>query len=223
MIKWIIVIILLVVALWAGDTYGRSIMNAKVDEAKAEAEQAHAAVDSIKLIEATLMERYASDTSTFHDILTRWKRIAAHASRIDTLPDAVDTIEVPIEVIVAVADSTIQACTTALQTCEQRVAIATERADSSASEASSYKEAVVRLEKLIKGPLIRPSIEFTTTTKWSPQAAFDLTLGRGHLKALGRVDVSEGAETCDFQPNVEAYSCSTPIEATVRLGARYTF
>lgn len=110
-----------------------------------------------------------------------------------------------------------------VQTCEQRVAVATERGDSAEQEAAHWQEAATQWKKVARGAWIRPSIEGTVTTDLVWQAAAEVTLGRGALKLLGRVDVGEGAETCAFVPNTESYACSTPVDATVRLGGRYTF
>jgi len=213
MIKWIVLFILLIIAFFAGDRWSRSVTNAKVNAAKAEAELAHASVDSLLLLEASWMERYKQDTIWSTHWKTKWDSI--------TLPGTIDSI--PVKTIIMIADSTIKSCRVAQATCETRVALATERADSSASEAASYKEAVDQLEKLIKGPFFRPSLEATTDFDWRPEAAFDVTAGRGHLKLLGRFVVREGAESCDFGADANTYACSTKWEGEGRVGVRYSF
>lgn len=208
-LPWILLFLVLAAVLWADRARAKAV--AKAEAAEAQAQLAGKAVDSLAGLADSLRGVYQIDTLHLTRWRTRWDSIR--------VPGATDTI--PVEIIVQVADSTILACTAALGTCEQRVATATERGDSAVAAADHWKEAASQWQKASKGPFLRPAVEATTTLDWEPQAAFDLTLGRGAFKVLGRVELGQGAETCAFQPNTEAYSCSQPVEVTTRLGVRW--
>ena len=143
---------------------------------QAEARAAGAAADSLNTIADSLRKSYTSDTV----YLNKWK------IKWDTLRLAGKTDTVPKEVIIAIADSTIQACTMALNTCEMRVAVERERADSIESAMDKWK-------KVTKGPWITPRLEVTVTPQFTPEAALDLSLGRGRLKGLIRAEIGDTA------------------------------
>lgn len=160
-----------------------------VSEAERRAETATTAADSLRRRGDSLAVRYAGDTATLHRQLTSWEALLARLQRQrDTtwLPGEVDTVPVPVEVIVAVADSTIRACTLALGTCEARVKTERERGDSLGAAAASWK-------KVARGPFLTPRLELTVTPQFEPEAAAELTLGRGRLKLLGRAEVGSDA------------------------------
>lgn len=214
--KTVIILILffLLAVLWgAAQSRGRSQAEARADSAKAKAEEAHKVVDSLLLVEAALRERYKADTTYLTRWRTRWDSIM--------VPGKTDTFTV--ERVIYIADSTIKACEAVIGTCELRVAAATERGDSASSEAAHYKEAARQWEKIAKGAWLRFSVEGTTDLDWKPEAAADLTLGRSRLKALGRVVVREGAESCTFSDTANAYGCSSEVQVEGRFGLRYTF
>lgn len=210
----ILILLLLVAVLWGVvEARGRSEAQATADSLTTVAHQKDRAVDSLTALAESLAGVYRIDTLR----LTRW-RVRWDSIRV---PGATDTI--PVEIIVQAADSVILACTAALQTCEQRVAVATARGDSAQAAARAYAAAAAQWKKIARGPLIRLALEGTVTPALDWQAAGDVTFGRGRLKALARFDVGPGAETCDFQPNTEAYTCTTPTDATVRFGVRWGF
>lgn len=211
MMKWLVLLLLLLAAYWAGDKLGTARANAKADSLTVVAEQTHRAVDSLKRVEAALRERYTVDTV----VLTRWR------TRWDSLKV---TDSVPVEVLVYVADSTIRACTLALGTCEARVAAATERGDSAESEAATWQATAAQWKRVARGPLLRPALEGTLrTSDWSPQAAAEVTVGRGAFKLLGRIEAAEGPETCAFVPQTETYACRRDWETTGLVGVRWAF
>jgi hypothetical protein len=212
-LPWVLLFLLLAAVLYATDRHARSVAETRADSATALAQEARAAVDSLKQIEASLRELYRTDTVTLTRWRTRWDSIVG--------PGRTDTLTVG--QVIGVADSTIRACTAVVQTCEQRVAVATERGDSAEREAAHWQEAATQWRKVARGPLIILAVEGTVTTGLEPQGAGEITLGRGKLKVLGRIEVGQGAETCAILPNTDAYSCSTPIESTVRLGALWVF
>lgn len=142
---------------------------------RARAEAAELAIDSLDSVIDSLEQTYKQDTVR----LTKWR------TRWDTVKAGVDTV--PVETIIEVADSTINACQAALSTCETRVARERERADSIESAKKAW-------ERLAKGPWISPRLELTVTPSLTPQAALDLTLGRGRLKVLARAEVGDTAE-----------------------------
>lgn len=218
-LPWLLLLLMAAAVLWADHRRQQAVE--KAEAATDQAQQARHSVDSLLQLEAALRERYAGDTAAFQEVLVRWKRLAARARGVDTLPGGVDTVEVPVEVVIAVADSTIRACEAVVSTCEQRVAVATERGDSAVSEARHWEEAAAQWKKASRGPFLRPAVEGTLTPGLDWQAAGEVTLGRGRLKVLARVDVGEGQETCAFVANTEAYTCSTPTEATARFGVRW--
>lgn len=219
---WMIVLflILLGTTVWALERHNRTVAEAKAEAAEAAAHDAQQAIDSLRVIEDSLTEAYDRDTTTFATALQRWRSLAQRVRGRDTVWD---TLPVPVEVIVAVADSTIQACEAAKLTCEARVAIVTERADSAGQQAAYWEEAAKQWKRLARGPFLRPALEITTTLDWKPQGAFDLTLGRSRLKVLGRVEVGEGPESCEYVPQTEGTVCSTALETTGRVGVRYGF
>lgn len=199
---WILILVLLLLGttVWALERRARS-------EAEERAAVAEAAVDSLDQLAAELRKQYRVDTVT----LTRWK------TRWDSIvgPGRTDTLT--IERVILVADSTIRACEAVVKTCEMRVAVERERGDSAVSEAKQWK-------RLARGPFIRPALELSVATAdWLPQAAAEVTLGRGHLKALGRFEAGQGPETCGYEPQTEAYVCSREVATTARLGLRWGF
>lgn len=212
-LPWLLLFLLLAAVLWATERHGRTVAEQRADSLTAVAQQRGRAVDSLEVVAESLAGVYQIDTLR----LTRW-RVRWDSIRV---PGATDTI--PVEVVVRVADSTILACTAALQTCEERVAVATARGDSAKAASADWERAAGQWKRIARGPWLALAVEGTVTPDLVPQAAGELTVGRGHLKVLGRVEVGEGAETCAFVPNTEAYTCSTPVEATVRLGARWVF
>jgi len=212
-IPWLIVVVLLAVLLWATERHARTVAEERARAQTDSAQTARAAVDSLKGVEAALRTRYATDTVTLTRWRTRWDSIVG--------PGRTDTLTV--ERVVVVADSTIRACEVVVTTCERRVAVATERGDSAERESAHWQEAAGQWKRQVKGPWIRPSIEATIAPGLVWQAAGEVTLGRGALKLLGRVDVGEGAETCSLAPNTETYTCATPVAATLRAGVRWSF
>lgn len=143
-------------------------------EAKRRAETATAAADSLRRRGDSLAARYTVDTLRLTRWQTRWDSI--------TLPGRVDTV--PREILIRVADSTIQACTLALGTCEERVRTERERGDSLAAAAASWR-------KVARGPWLQPRIELTVTPQLEPQAAAELSVGRGRLRVLARAEFGE--------------------------------
>lgn len=208
-VPWLILLLILAAALWADRGRRQAVARAEAQTDSAQA--AHHSVDSLLQIEDSLRSVYKVDTLRLTRWRTRWDSIM--------VPGATDTI--PVEIVREVADSTIRACTQALGTCEQRVATATERGDSAVREAEHWQEAAAQWKKAARGPFIRPAVEGTVTPELDWQAAGEVTVGRGRFKVLARLDVGQGAETCAFSPNTEAYSCSTPTEATARFGVRW--
>lgn len=142
--------------------------------AERRAAMATAAADSLRRRGDSLAAAYTVDTLRLTRWVTRWDSV--------TMPGVVDTV--PVEVIVAVADSTIRACTLALGTCEERVKTERERGDSLAAAAASWK-------KIARGPFLSPRIELTVTPQLEPQAAAELSVGRGRLRLLGRAEFGE--------------------------------
>jgi hypothetical protein len=220
--RWHLVLIILLLVLWAlWDHHGRTVAEARAEAQTDSAQVARAARDSLQQRVDSMATAYTADTAGFHALLGRWQRLAARARGVDTLPGTIDSIPYP--VLVALADSTINACTVALSTCEQRVAAVTEQRDSAASEAAHWAEAAGQWKRVARGPFAVLAVEATTTLSWKPAAAVEATLGRGHLKALGRVDVAAGEQACAFSSTQDAYSCSTTGTVTARLGARWVF
>ena len=194
----VVILLLLAAALWAKERYGRS-------QAEERARIAITAYELLSKQKDKLEVVYKTDTLRLTKWRTRWDSILV--ARTETLT---------VERVIYIADSTIKACEAVVATCEQRVAVVTEMADSARSAAKQW-------EKIAKGPFFRPAVEGTLSLDMDWQAAGEITLGRGAFKALARVDVGPGAETCAFLPRHQAYSCSTPTDAVVRLGARYAF
>lgn len=145
---------------------------------------AEEAADSLRRRGDSVAVVYQVDTLRLTRWMTRWDSV--------TLPGVVDTV--PVEVLVAVADSTIRACTVALSTCELRVATERERGDSLAVAAASWR-------KVARGKWVTPRLELTVTPRLDPQAAAEVSVGRGRLRVLGRAEVGD--------------------EATVRLGVSW--
>jgi hypothetical protein len=148
----------------------------RMSEAETRAETATTAADSLRRRGDSLEAAYHADTVTFNHWHTKWDTLR--------LPGKADTIPVP--VLVAIADSTIQACTLALRTCEERVKTERERGDSLAVAAASWK-------RVAKGPWLTPRLELTLTPQLDPQAAAELSVGRGRLRLLGRAEVGSDA------------------------------
>lgn len=199
---WMLILFLLLLGttVWALERRARS-------EAEERAAVAEAAVDSLDQLAEQLRKQYRVDTVT----LTRWK------TRWDSIvgPGRTDTLT--IERVILVADSTIRACEAVVKTCERRVAVERERGDSAVSAATQWK-------RVARGSFIRPAFEATLETEgWTPQLAAEVTLGRGHLKVLGRLEGAQGPEVCDFVPQTEAYACSRDWATTARLGLRWGF
>lgn len=198
---WLIILLLCMVG---GSLYALE----RVQRSRAEhrAHVAEQAVDSLKRLERAVDTVYLARVDTLRQWRTRWDSVLV--ARTDTLT---------VERVVYLADSTIRACEAVVETCEVRVGLARERADSAESAARQWK-------RIARGPFIRPAIEATTALgDWTPQAAAEVTLGRGALKVLGRLEVGQGAESCTFVPQTEGYACSRPVETTTRVGVRYTF
>jgi len=225
--KWILILLLLLAAFWAGGKFGEAQATAHA-EALADSAATQTAlavrtqqsVDSLRALEAVLRASYQTDTLWRTRTRTAWDTL--------WLPGVRDTVSVA--TIRRACTLSLTADSVVIAACEARVAVATERADSAQATADNWqavaetkgKEATT-WRRVAKGPLLRLAVEGT----WSPtddwQAAGDVTVGRGHLKALARVDVGPGAESCAFQPSVEAYACTTATDVTLRFGARYTF
>lgn len=198
--RWVLVGLLLAAGVgWALDHRART-------RAEERAETATAAADSLRRVADSLEGAYRVDTLTLTRWRTRWDSIVG--------PGRTDTLTV--EKVTLVADSTIRACTAALSTCEQRVAVEHERGDSLATAAANW-------QRVARGPLLRLAVEGTLTTAGAPQGAGEVTVGRGHLRALGRVELGAGTPTCGYAPGTEVLACPTPVETTVRLGVRWVF
>lgn len=155
---------------------GWAVQRRAATVAERRAHVAQAAADSLRRRGDSLRVVYQTDTVRLTRWRTRWDSI--------TGPGVVDTV--PVEVIIQVADSTIQACTLALRTCEQRVAVERERGDSLQSAADQWR-------KVARGPWLVPRVEATLTGDLVPQVAGEVTLGRGRVKGLARVEVGEAA------------------------------
>lgn len=208
-LPWIILLLLLAAVLWADAARRGAVVRA---EAATDSAQAlRVVVDSLKALERRQDTIYAGRVDTLRQWRTRWDSVL--------VPGATDTVT--IERVVQVADSTIRACEAVVATCEERVATARERGDSAERMAAHWQEAAAQWKKAARGPFVRPAVEGTVTAGLDWQAAGEVTVGRGRFKVLARLDVGQGAETCAFSPNTEAYTCSTPTEATARFGLRW--
>lgn len=199
---WMVIVVLLLMGTtaWALERVARS-------KAEARAHTADSMVVVLGKRADSLASVYRADTVRLTQWRTRWDSIVG--------PGRTDTLT--IERVIAVADTTIRACTAALSTCELRVAVANERADSAQSAAASWK-------RLARGPWLRPSLELSIAPNgWTPQAAAEVTLGRGGLKVLGRIEAGETGSTCEYVSTQEATVCSSTITAVGRVGVRYTF
>lgn len=224
---WLLVLLLLALAVWAlAERRGSSRAEAQARAAQTVADRLVQQRDSQTAVAEALAQRYDADTTAWRQLLARWQRMVRTArGTVDTawMPGTVDTVPVPVGALLAVADSTIRACEATVTTCEQRVAIEAQRTATERERGDSLQSAATNWKRVARGPFIGLAVEGTLTTDFQPQAAGEVTLGRGKLRVLGRVEVGEGAETCSFAPTVEAYTCSTPVEATVRFGARWVF
>lgn len=148
----------------------------QASEAERRADQATVAADSLRRRGDSLETRYAVDTVTLTHWRTHWDSIVG--------PGRTDTLTV--ERVVLVADGTIRACTVALRTCEERVKTERERGDSLAVAAASWK-------RVANGRWLTPRLELTVTPQLAPQAAAELSVGRGKLRLLGRAEVGSEA------------------------------
>lgn len=227
--KNIIIIILIIIAVAAGYVMAKQDASLREQREAADATKSYIAtledtVTRLKARETQLAIQYDEDTTHANAQLARFRWLVDHAKpkivyrdgRVDTIPGAPITIEV----LADSAEAAIAACQAVVQTCELRVAVKDSILGVRETQLDSASSLAKRWEKIAKGPFFRVGLEATTTLDWKPEAALDLTAGRGRLKLLGRVEVSEGTQTCGFVNN-EFYQCDTSSPVVGRFGVRW--
>ncbi len=229
----VIILLLLAAVVWADRRRSAAVAQADVALVAADslarlADSAKGVADSLTRLSVIRDQEYTADTVSMRGRIAYYRALAARAGRVDTVAGVPDTVEVTIPQIIAAADSALGACEAVVTSCEARVAlerervtveqgrvkIERERGDSAVSAAEGYRRAM-------RGPFLRPAVQGLVSPDLDWLVAAQVTLGRGSLKALLRGEVANGSETCGFSQDVDAYTCSTPVEATLYGGVEW--
>jgi hypothetical protein len=231
--KWLLVILLLLLAFWAGGKFGTAQATkealayadtaaAKADTAKmqlAEAARLQTVVDSMK-------KAYKPTSTTSVKWKTNWDTLWLNKPDTGTVTNEMWTSRL---LLVRLAgDSAINSCHRAKADCEQLVASTQEVADSLRGAAQSWEEAdqnhakeADQWRKAARGPLFRLAVDGLASFEGDWRVAGDVQIGHGHLHGLVRPEIGNGQEKCEFEGDV--YQCKTETQTSVFFGGRYTF
>jgi len=240
--KWLLVFLLLLAAFWAGGQYasGKATAHAKALADTAAALRDTAAVQKLALLDMQeVVDSLDFRADSLGAVAAFWKRRSGSTkAKWDTvwIGNNMDTI--PLAEIRRLGNEAIAACQRDTASCEERLALAKETtdrvrhladstqalADTWEKVADAHQKEAQEWRRVARGSLIQVSADgllnpFGGTMDW--QAAADATIGKGRLKALVRFQAGNGSESCAFESNVDAYTCSTPTETKLWLGGRF--